>query len=426
VARQKERYYIRSREALLSGNHTQAINELQKLIDRFPDEKEAFHRMGVIYQSNLRQPDKAIVHFNKVIEIDPLFKVTYNQLAYCYNQIGDFEKSIWAINKYISLAPDEPNPYDSRAELYAYDGKLDQAIESYREALEKRPDFYLSLIKLGHMYLFKREYAKAESCYQELSSSTEKDIRSQGRTYLAYVPLYQGKLERALEVLDDGIAADRMEQAKGYQNASKHFSKALIYQEKINLELALKETEKAIEIYREANPDDPIWGKSYYVSLLAENNDFEKAEEVVRTLKKDIEENDAGMMSEFWCAMGCIKLARGNFEASIGNFEKAAKDVSVFWVHYWLSTAYLETNRLGEAVAVLEKALSRYDEYRALVAIWAVKAHYLLGLAYEKSGWNKKAIDKYEEFLDIWKDADPGMPEVEDAKQRLAKLKTQS
>ena len=55
-----------------------------------------------------------------------------------------------------------------------------------------------------------------------------------------------------------------------------------------------------------------------------------------------------------------------------------------------------------------------------------MKAHYLLGVAYEKSGWNKKAIEQYEEFLEIWKDADPGIPEVEDAKERLANLKSTS
>ena len=41
----------------------------------------------------------------------------------------------------------------------------------------------------------------------------------------------------------------------------------------------------------------------------------------------------------------------------------------------------------------------------------------------EKSGWGKKAMEQYGEFLDIWKNADPGIEEIEDAQARLAALK---
>ena len=84
---------------------------------------------------------------------------------------------------------------------------------------------------------------------------------------------------------------------------------------------------------------------------------------------------------------------------------------------------YIETNRLEEAVAILEKMLTRYDFERINETIMAVKAYYYLAQAYDKSGWKQKAIDKYTEFLEIWKNADAGIPEIEDAKVRLSKLK---
>jgi serine/threonine protein kinase/Tfp pilus assembly protein PilF len=429
-ASQKEKHYIMSLDALISGDYPRAIAEVRKVVERYAQEKWAFYYLGVVYLNILREPEEAVRQFTRAIEIDPLFKDVYNNLAFAYNSIGDFDKSIWAINKYIELAPDEPNPYDSRGDLYAWNRKIDQAIESYKKALEIKPDFYMSLAKLGHMYLFKKEYAKAESCYQKLCSSSDKDTRSEGRTYLAYIPTYQGKLDDALQVLDDGIGADRMEQAEGVQNANKHSLKARIYEEKKNLNLALKEIEKCMEILHRIYLDSKVIGwEDYYALLLAENKEFAKAEEVAKALRKDIG-GDQTQMYFYWGAVGSIELVKGNLEAAITNLEKAAKFGPSFAYHFLLAKAYLQAGRLDEAVAEFEKVLSRYDDNRTsrqtVTPIRAVKAYYLLGLAYEKSGWNKKAIEKYEEFLDIWKDADPGIPEVQDAKERLKKLRVES
>jgi serine/threonine protein kinase/predicted Zn-dependent protease len=424
---QKEKYYIKSQEAKISGNYNQAIKELQKIVERYPDEKLAFFMIGQIYYSNLREFEESVRYLNKAIEIDPLYKLAYNTLAYAYNDMGDFDKSIWAINKYISLAPDEANPYDSRADLYAYNGKLDQAIESYKKALEIKPDFYMSQFKLGDMYLFKKDYAQAESCYEALSSSNEKLWRSTGRLYLVLIPLYQGKFEDALKVLDDGITADRMERMEGELVAYKHACKAGIYENEKKWSMALNEEETAMQIFKKTRPDDPNNGRDYYAYLLVKSGRMAEAEEIAKVMKNDFEIKDTTLMPSYWWTLGEIQLAKGDTNQALNYLEKVyrASPTPSFSLRYHFAKIYINKGRLGEAVTELEKALTRYDEDR----IWqtnAVKAYYLLGLAYEKSGWNKKAIEQYEEFLDIWKDADPEIPEVQDAKERLERLRANS
>jgi len=51
-----------------------------------------------------------------------------------------------------------------------------------------------------------------------------------------------------------------------------------------------------------------------------------------------------------------------------------------------------------------------------------VKFFYMLGKICEQQADPTKAIEHYEKFLDLWKDADPGIAEVEDANKRLAGL----
>jgi serine/threonine protein kinase/tetratricopeptide (TPR) repeat protein len=419
----KERQFIEARAARLSDDTHTAIERLMGILERYPDEKRAYEALGWIHRQDLRQPGQAAFYYEKVIEIDPLDKNAYNLLAYIYDTLEDFDKSIWAINKYITLAPDEANPYDTRGDLYSYQGKLDLAADSYRKALELKPDFYTALAALGHTCMYKREYARAESCYQVLASSSEAFWRSAGRTYHALIPLHQGKLEDASRALEHGMAVDELEQ-QWMHFGFKRALTAFIQAERGRFDLALGTFEMCIDLARNGDYDAPGYGREYKVQLLARAGDFDEAEEVAQTLRRDIEEYDELDMGIYWHAAGWIDFEKGDYEASVTAFEKSLETEKRSRWRYMLGRAYLESARLGEAVTTFERVLSRYDDGRLLyLPIEGVKAHYFLGLAYEQSGWNKKAIDQYEEFLNIWNDADSGIAEIEDARQRLGRLK---
>ncbi len=103
-------------------------------------------------------------------------------------------------------------------------------------------------------------------------------------------------------------------------------------------------------------------------------------------------------------------------------FRKSAQDNNSFGRHFILGRTYLDANMVGEATSEFEKQEMNYSDEERLTFAGA-NIYYYLGIAYEKSGSTDKAIAEYEEFLDVLKDADTKIPEVVDARQRLAQLK---
>ena len=56
-------------------------------------------------------------------------------------------------------------------------------------------------------------------------------------------------------------------------------------------------------------------------------------------------------------------------------------------------------------------------------AFWRARSYRRLGELYEQRGDTAKAVEYYNEFVELWKDADPELqPQVEDVKRRLAAL----
>jgi tetratricopeptide (TPR) repeat protein len=421
----REKRYIRSAQAFQDNKPAEGVRELEKLVEQYPDEKDALLSLGQLYLGMLHNPEKAIAIFNRIIEIDPLDKQAYNRLAYAYDRTGNFAKAIWAINQYIALAPEEANPYDSRADLYANNGKVDEAIDSYLKALEKKRDFDPSRAKLGGLYLLKGQYAEAEKCFRELAASEEKQIRSRGRVLLVRIPLHQGKFTEALKVLENGIASDRMEAFEGWPALQKSSLKARIYRES-DKPRALAQAKANLEEYRKFTPTGVLFPLAGVACAFARNGEFDKARRAAADLKAEIEKKAPDQMASYESALGCIEREQGNYEAAVGHYQKAAEDVQGWDLRFELARSYLLAGRLGESLTEFERLVSDYSEDRAANAIDAVKVYYFLGQTYEKSGSRAKAIENYRQFLDIWKDADPGIAEAQDAKQRLARLQTGS
>ena len=87
---------------------------------------------------------------------------------------------------------------------------------------------------------------------------------------------------------------------------------------------------------------------------------------------------------------------------------------------YVRGEAYLAAGHGAEAAAEFQKVLN----HRGIVLADPIGAlvHLQLGRAYIVSGDMAKAKNAYQDFLTLWKDADPDIPILKQAKAEYAKL----
>jgi tetratricopeptide (TPR) repeat protein len=86
-----------------------------------------------------------------------------------------------------------------------------------------------------------------------------------------------------------------------------------------------------------------------------------------------------------------------------------------------LARAYYLNGELDKAISEYER-LSTFDPKSNDRRLIHPKYHYRLAKLYEEKGLKEKAIGELEKFLELWKNADKDLPELVDAKSRLANL----
>ncbi len=423
-----EQKYILAREQQFNGKGDSAEVIYKSIIRDYPDEKWAYYQLGIIYYEK-QKIEKAIELHLKTIQIDPLFKEAYNQLAYEYDRAGNFEKSLWAINKYVDLVPNEPNPYDSRGELFALNGQLDKARESFEKAISVNPEFYVSAINLAHVYIYQQDYKKAESLFQTLASHPEKSIRSEVRVDLARVWEYQGQIHHAIRALRVAIDSDRLEYGNENDRIAGHYQKiAALYMYVNDFASALVNADSAINLYDKEGLSDGYdtwgerWSATFKAYLLALAGKKSQAQTLMDTVLKAIDTTELDNITSYHYVLGRYYLGMGEYDKAVQQLHAAARTDATFIIKELTGRAYLAEGKIGEAVEALEAASKEYSKNRQYWMTEGVMIHYWLGRAFEASGWNDRATDQYRTFLGILEHADPNLINVDDARSRMARL----
>jgi tetratricopeptide (TPR) repeat protein len=120
---------------------------------------------------------------------------------------------------------------------------------------------------------------------------------------------------------------------------------------------------------------------------------------------------------------GDIALSAGQQDSAIELLKQSNKEDATGLSMEALAHAYQQTGNIEEAVSSYEKMFGSSD--RALgwepQQRW-LEARYTLALDYSSRGDKQRARETLATLLNLWKDADPSLPLLKQAKAEYAKL----
>ena len=426
---ERERLQILAASYLQQNNPGKTAEILEKLASQYPHEIQVYLSLGLyVYIYQMLEPQKSIEVLKHGLKINPTSKHLWNALAYSLSYLNRKNDAINAINEYIKLAPAEPNPYDTKGDIYSYFMEYDSSRIEYKKSFGFRKGF--SAEKLGFYYILRQEYKEAEQ-YFKLS-----DYEIQGFVFglnIPWIDIHQGKLHIALNKLKNFLKSKISQSDRWYVLGQMVH---LYYETRQYPEMlrAAKELSNSLK----TNPGDKIHGRNYLAWALVKNSRIDEAHKLLNNMQKDVsaEAPRLQIISNYSSAL--ISFEEDNYNLSLKSFKNMYailppnRSPNIFF-----AITLIKNKKISEAIAELKRllywppsgeflqgAISEQD-----IEYWpvpAVKAHYWLGIGYEKQGKNDKAIEEYEKFVNIWKDADFKSTELNDAKKRIVKLKQRS
>jgi eukaryotic-like serine/threonine-protein kinase len=339
-----------------------------------------------------------------------------------YPVFGQYEKGVEEGREAVRLNPDNPISYSTLMFSYIALNRLDEAKATYGQALERKlnhPLFHLALYQIAFLQ------NDAEGMAQQVAWSAGKSgIEDSLLGLEADTAAYSGRLRKAREfsrrAMDSAERAEEKEAAATY-SAGSGLREALFG----NADEARRRS--ALAIQRSAGRD-----VQYGAALaLAYAGNDERPQALTDDLGKRFPEDTIVQFNYLPTLHAKLAISKGNASEAFESLRAAAPyelGVSTASVYGWTALypvfvrgeAYLAAHQGSAAAAEFQEIL----DHRGIVVneLIGALAHLQIGRAYTMTGDTTKAKAAYKDFLTLWKDADPDIPILKQAKAEYAKL----
>jgi eukaryotic-like serine/threonine-protein kinase len=423
----------------LDRNADRSFDLLQRIASEYPQEKRVHVNLGE-YSYERGVFDQAIAEFKKAIALDPKFGAAMNWLAYSYVGKNDFGKALACFKEYASVSPGDANPHDSMGELYFKMGKLDKAIEKYKEVVRIKRDFSAQF-RIAYCYALRENYDEALRWIDDfILAAPSEGMRAYALEFKGLYHSLQGKVELALS--DFERAADLYRSIQNYSYFCSKFKqlgwiscewgKSDLYRKYVQ---ACYDNRNQYQIWPE--PLNMTLTRVYLGFLDLKENRLDEARLKLAEVKAFLDESAGsagiGEVRDVYLLLSAeALLARGLADEAVTEFRKRslpALSLSVPITIIQRSMPYSEdfVARALESRGDRDGAIAEYerllDPEKTEFSLVHPFSRLRLARLYEKKGQLRAAVKQYGKVLDVWKEADQGLTEVEEARRRLAALR---
>jgi eukaryotic-like serine/threonine-protein kinase len=432
------------------GSEYTAIPLYKHAIELDPNFAVAYARLGQSYANTgqsalaIESTKQAFERRERGSELEKLYISTH------YYEIvtGELDKSMEAYQLWKRTYPRDSIPTNNLAIDNAWTGKFDQALVEAQETIRLDPNSTFSYGVLGGAYIGLNRFAEAKAIRQKEISLKLGGMNDHADLYmLAFLEgdqaAMQGEVDWAkgkpdefvmLEAMAEVAACGgKMQQARelyqkaveGAQQAKLMDNAAGIMSRQARTEAEAGNAAQARERVRAALALGRNRFELASVGVaLGTAGDVAQASAIADELNKQFSTDT--LVSRIWVPSmrGAIEVSRGNPAKAIELLQPATP-YEFGWParvmpSYVRGVAYLHMRQGKEAAEQFQNILSHRGVCGTLPT--CSLAHLQLGRARVLSGDNAGARTAYQDFLALWKDADPDVPILKEAKAEYAKL----
>ena len=435
---------------------TAALPFFKRAVDLDPNFAMVYSHLGMNYfvvnegRRGAEYVRKAYELREKVSERERFFmEKNYYQFA-----TGELEKAAQTAELWQQTYPRDHRPYVVLGFISADLGNWEKALEEFREALPLEPNRVDNYVNLGIAYTTLNRLDEAAAVYKQAEErKLEAEMLLQSRYWLAFLKGdaaemaqlvsaamgkpgsedlllatqadtegWYGKLKNAHELtgraMDSAQHNDAKEAAAAYEAAA-----ALREVESGNREQARAEANAALKLA----PNRDV--RATAALALARAGDTAGAEKLAAELDKAFPLDT--LVQRYWLPTirAGVALERKDPNRAIELLKVASTvelgEITQFTIFlcpvYLRGEAYLMLHDSNRAAAEFQK----FVDHRGVVMNfpWGALARLGIARAYAVQGNTVKARAAYEDFLTLWKDADPDIPILKEAKSEYAKLR---